>query len=125
MVQGLAAYAGLNSRPWDAANPEVDLTLPDGSRLSGVMGVTPRPSVSIRRHRWEKAELTDTVGNNTITDEAADFLRAIVRARFNVMIAGGTKSGKTTLLRAMAAEIGPEERIVTVENALELGLHKF
>ena len=125
VIQGLAAYAGLNSRPWDAANPELDLTLPDGSRLSGVMGVTPRPSVSIRRHRWEKAELADLVGNDTITDEAADFLRAIVQARFNVMIAGGTKSGKTTLLRAMAAEIGPEERIVTVENALELGLHKF
>ena len=125
VIQGLAAYAGLNSRPWDAANPELDLTLPDGSRLSAVMGVTPRPSVSIRRHRWEKATLADLVGNDTMTDEAADFLRAIVRARFNVMIAGGTKSGKTTLLRAMAADIGPEERIVTVENALELGLHKF
>lgn len=125
VIQALAAYAGLNSRPWDAANPELDLTLPDGSRLSGVMGVTARPSVSIRRHRWEKAELSDLIGNDTITDEAASFLRAIVAARFNVMIAGGTKSGKTTLLRAMAAEIGPEERIVTVENALELGLHKF
>jgi pilus assembly protein CpaF len=125
VVQSLASYAGLNSRPWDAANPELDLTLPDGSRLSAVMGVTPRPSVSIRRHRWEKAELSDLIGNQTMTDEAASFLRAIMAARFNVMIAGGTKSGKTTLLRAMAAEIGPEERIVTVENALELGLHKF
>lgn len=125
VIQGLASYAGLNSRPWDAANPELDLTLPDGSRLSAVMGVTPRPSVSIRRHRWEKAELSDLIGNHTMTEEAAAFLRAIVTARFNVMIAGGTKSGKTTLLRALAAEIGPEERIVTVENALELGLHKF
>lgn len=125
VVQALGAYAGLNSRPWDAANPELDLTLPDGSRLSAVMGVSDRPSVSIRRHRWEKAELADLIGNDTVTEEAADFLRAIVHARFNVMIAGGTKAGKTTLLRAMAAEIGPEERIVTVENALELGLHKF
>ena len=125
VVQALGAYAGLNSRPWDTANSELDLTLPDGSRLSAVMSSTTRPAVSIRRHRWEKAELADLVGNDTITDEAADFLRAIVSARFNVMIAGGTKAGKTTLLRAMAAEIGPEERIVTVENALELGLHKF
>ncbi|MGL5826818.1 MAG: CpaF family protein [Nocardioides sp.] len=125
LVQGLAAYAGLNSRPWDAANPELDLTLADGSRLSAVMGVTPRPTVSIRRHRWDKAVLADLVGNGTMTDEAAEFLRAIIRARFNVMIAGGTKAGKTTLLRAMAAEVGPEERIITIENTLELGLHKF
>ena len=124
LVQGLAAYAGLNSRPWDAANPELDLQLPDGSRLSAVMSVTARPSVSIRRHRFEKVELADLVGNDTVTEEAADFLRAIVHARLNVMIAGATRAGKTTLLRAMAAEIGPEERLITVERALELGLRK-
>jgi len=124
LVQTLAAYAGLNSRPWDAANPELDLQLPDGSRLSAVMGVTARPSVSIRRHRFEKVELADLVGNGTLTEEAAAFLRALVKARLNVMIAGATRAGKTTLLRAMAAEIGPEERIVTVEKALELGLRK-
>lgn len=124
LVQSLAAYAGLNSRPWDSANPELDLQLPDGSRLSAVMGVTDRPSVSIRRHRFEKVELADLTGNNTLGEEAADFLRAIVQARVNVMIAGATRAGKTTLLRAMAAEIGPQERIVTVEKALELGLKK-
>lgn len=125
LVQGLAAYAGLNSRPWDEANAELDLTLPDGSRLSALMSVSTVPAVSIRRHRWDKAVLADLVGNNTMTDEAADFLRAIINARCNVIIAGGTKAGKTTLLRAMAAEIGPEERIITIENTLELGLHKF
>lgn len=124
LIQSLAAYAGLNSRPWDTANPELDLQLPDGSRLSAVMGVATRPSVSIRRHRFEKVELADLVGNDTVTVEAADFLCAIVHARFNVMIAGATRAGKTTLLRAMAAEIGPEERIITVERALELGLRK-
>lgn len=124
-VQTLAAYAGLNSRPWDAANPELDLALPDGSRLSAVMGVTPRPAVSIRRHRWEKAGLSDLIGNETLTEDVAAFLRAIVAARSNLIIAGGTKAGKTTLLRAIAAEISPSERIVTIENALELGLHKF
>ena len=124
LIQSLAAYAGLNSRPWDSANPELDLQLPDGSRLSAVMGVTSRPSISIRRHRFEKVELADLVGNDTLTEDAADFLRAIVRARLNVMIAGATRAGKTTLLRAMAAEIGPEDRIITVEKALELGLKK-
>ena len=124
LVQSLAAYAGLNSRPWDSANPELDLRLPDGSRLSAVMGVTERPSISIRRNRFEKVELADLIGNGTLTEDAATFLAAIVRARFNVMIAGATRAGKTTLLRAMAAEIGPEERIITVERALELGLRK-
>lgn len=122
LIQTLAAYAGLNSRPWDSANPELDLKLPDGSRLSAVMGVTSRPSISIRRNRFEKVELGDLIGNDTLSVEAAGLLRAIVRGRFNVMIAGATRAGKTTMLRAMAAEIGPEERIVTVEKALELGL---
>jgi pilus assembly protein CpaF len=122
LIQGLASYAGLNSRPWDAANPELDLQLPDGSRLSAAMGVSARPSVSIRLHRFEKVELADLVGNESLTEEAADFLRALVHARFNMMIAGATRAGKTTLLRALAAEIGPEERIITIEKALELGL---
>lgn len=124
LIQSLASYAGLNSRPWDAANPELDLQLPDGSRLSAAMGVTARPSVSIRLHRFQKVELADLVGNDTITVEAAEFLRAIVAARFNLMIAGATRAGKTTLLRALAAEIGPDERIITIERALELGLRK-
>jgi pilus assembly protein CpaF len=124
LVQNLASYAGLNSRPWDSANPELDLQLPDGSRLSAVMGVTARPSISIRRHRFEKVTLADLVGNGTLTAEAADFLQAVVLARLNVMIAGATRAGKTTLLRAMAAEIPPGERIISIERALELGLRK-
>lgn len=124
LVQTLGSYAGLNSRPWDAANPELDLQLPDGSRLSAVMGVSARPSVSIRRHRFEKVELADLVGNGTMTEETADFLRAVTVARLNVMIAGATSAGKTTLLRAMAAEIPVGERIITIEKALELGLRK-
>jgi len=124
LIQSLASYAGLNSRPWDAANPELDLQLPDGSRLSAAMGVTPRPSVSIRLHRFQKVELADLVGNDTLTEEAADFLQALVHARFNVMVAGATRAGKTTLLRALLAAIGPAERIITVERALELGLRK-
>lgn len=124
LIQSLAAYAGLNSRPWDAANPELDLQLPDGSRLSAVMGVTARPSVSIRRHRFESPTLDDLVENQTMTGEAADFLRAVIRSRANTMIAGATRAGKTTLLRAMASEIDPRERIITVEKSLELGLRR-
>ena len=124
LIQGLAAYAGLSSRPWDSANPELDLQLPDGSRLSAVMSVAASPSISIRRHRFEKVALADLVGNGTLSNDAAGFLQALVASRSNVMVAGATRAGKTTLLRAMAAEIGPEERIITVEKALELGLKK-
>lgn len=121
-VQVLAAHAGLSSRPFDAANRELDLRLPDGSRLSAIQGNSPRPAVSIRRHRYMKVSLGDLVGTDTMSEEVADFLTHAVKARLNVMISGATNSGKTTLLRAMAAEIGPEERIVTIERALELGL---
>ncbi|KQY55750.1 type II secretion system protein E [Aeromicrobium sp. Root495] len=120
-VQTLAAYAGLSSRPFDVANPELDLRLPDGSRLSAIQGVTPRPSVSIRRHRFMKVGLADLVGTGTMSTEIAEFLAAAVRARLNIMISGATNAGKTTLLRALAAEIDTDDRVVTVERALELG----
>jgi Flp pilus assembly CpaF family ATPase len=90
--------------------------------MSAVQEVSGRPAVSIRRHRFEKVTLADLVGNDTLTPEAADFLAAVVSAKFNIVIAGGTDTGKTTMLRALASEIGPEERVVTVENSLELGL---
>ena len=125
LVQILGAHSGLSSRPFDAANPQLDLRLPDGSRLSAVMGVCARPSVSIRRARLGKVFLSDLVGTGTMSQEVADFLAAAVAARKNIMIAGSTNAGKTTLLRALANEIAPDERLVTVERALELGLGEF
>ncbi|WP_203338629.1 CpaF family protein [Nocardioides limicola] len=122
LVGNLAAYAGLNARPFDEANPQLDLRLPDGSRLSAVLGVCAHPVVSIRRNRLESVSLEDLVRFKTVTEEVAEFLRAMVAARCNIMIAGATNAGKTTLLRALAGEIDPGERLVTVENALELGL---
>ena len=122
LVQVLAATVGLTSRPFDAANPQLDLRLPDGSRLSAVMGVCRRPALSIRRARLGTASLADLVSAGSMTTDLAQFLRAAVLARKNIMIAGSTNSGKTTLLRALAAEVPPHERIVTVERALELGL---
>lgn len=122
LIQQQASYAGRSSRPFDAANVQLDLRLQDGSRLSAVQEVSGRPAISIRRHRFEKVGLEDLVGNGTLTGEAADFLAAVVAARYNLVVAGGTDAGKTTLLRALASEIGLDERLVTVENSLELGL---
>lgn len=125
LIQLLGAYSGLSSRSFDSANPQLDLRLPDGSRLSAVMDVCARPSVSIRSNRLQKVLLSDLVGNGSISEELAHFLAAAVAARKNIMIAGATNAGKTTLLRALANEILPHERLVTVERALELGLGDF
>ncbi|GAA2614951.1 CpaF family protein [Streptomyces axinellae] len=125
LIQVLGAYSGLSSRSFDTANPQLDLRLPDGSRLSAVMDVTRRPALSIRRARMGKVFISDLVGNGTLTPELGSFLTAAVRARKNVMIAGATNAGKTTLLRALANEIPPSERLITVERALELGLDQF
>ncbi|AYG81185.1 Putative conjugal transfer protein [Streptomyces hundungensis] len=125
LIQVLGAYSGLSSRPFDSANPQLDLRLPDGSRLSAVMEVARRPSLSIRRARMGKVFMADLVGNGTVTPELAHFLACAVRARKNIMIAGATNAGKTTLLRALANEIPQQERLITVERALELGLDQF
>jgi pilus assembly protein CpaF len=125
LVQILGAYSGLSSRPFDSANPQLDLRLPDGSRLSAVMDVCSRPAVSIRRARLARVHLDDLLGYGSISEETAAFLSAAVAARKNIMIAGATNAGKTTLLRALANEIPPAERLVTVERALELGLGEF
>src|SRR6266513_2335855 len=125
LIQVLATYSGLSSRPFDTANPQLDLRLPDGSRLSAVMDVTLRPAISIRRARMGKVFLADLVGNGSMTPDVASFLAAAVAARKNIMIAGATNAGKTTLLRALANQIPSEERLITVERALELGLDHF
>jgi len=89
------------------------------------MDVTLRPAISIRRSRMGKVFLADLVGNGTMSPDLGSFLAAAVAARKNIMIAGATNAGKTTLLRALANQIPAEERLITVERALELGLDHF
>lgn len=141
IVANLGSYAGLNARPFSAASPELDVRLPDGSRLSAIMVATETPSVSIRRNRHAQMFLRpdlaeaatpagqpvfpDLVTLGTLTPELADFLHAAVQARMNIVIGGATDAGKTSLLRALAHCIDPRERLVTVERALELGLGRF
>ena len=122
MVQTLAAHAGQSARAWDPANPVIDLRLPDGSRLSGIMLATAKPSLSIRKHRYMDVTLKDLVRTGTMSSEVSEFLSAAVRAKLNIMVCGETNSGKTTLLRALTREFDPLERVMTVEKARELGL---
>ena len=146
IVRNLGAYAGLNARPFTPATPELDLRLPDGSRLSAIMVASERPSVSIRRNRFPQMFLDEVpeqmraqarvqpgaksghvstlVELGTVDEQLAAFLRAAVLARCNIMVAGATDAGKTTLLRALINCIPPQERLITVERALELGLRR-
>lgn len=124
IIQGQAAHAGINARPWTLATPELDLRLADGSRLSAVMGAGERPSISIRRNRYPQMFLPKLVELGTIDEHLATFLQAAVLSRCNIMICGATNSGKTTLLRALVNCIPAHERLITVEKALELGLRR-
>jgi len=121
-IRAAGARFGLAERRFDNAQPELDLRLPDGSRLSAVMSVTEHPVVDIRRHRLTDHSLADLVALGMLDDELASFLGAAVRSKHNILVSGAMNAGKTTLLRALAAEIPPDERIVTIEQALELGL---
>src|SRR5690606_26813912 len=116
---------GLSEREFNPSRPQLNLQLPDGSRLFAVAWVCDRSSVSIRRHRFMKLGLGDLIGLGAIDDALASFLSAAVRARQQIIVAGATGAGKTTMLRALAAEIPASERIVTIETELELGLDRF
>lgn len=125
LIRRAAARLGRMERRFDAGTPELNMQLPDGSRLFAVMDVSLRPSLVIRRHRFELASLSELRHRGMIDRRLHDFLGSAVRARRNVVIAGGTGSGKTTLLRALINEISPGERIVTIEDAYELGIDRF
>jgi Flp pilus assembly CpaF family ATPase len=112
-----AARMGLGERRFDLGSPRLSLQLPDGSRLFAVMAITGRPSLAVRRHRYLKLSLDDLVQFGTLDLALRELLAAAVRGYQNLIVCGGTASGKTTLLRALAAEIGPEERLITIEEA--------
>ena len=122
LIRRAAARLGRNERRFDIANPFLDLQLPDGSRLNAVMAVSERPAVSIRRHRHEQVTLADLCELGTVDELLEDFLSAAVKARMSIIVCGGTNAGKTTLLRALLNACDPEERLITIEDRLELGL---
>ncbi|HEY5116688.1 MAG TPA: ATPase, T2SS/T4P/T4SS family [Nakamurella sp.] len=124
IVRNLASYVSMNARPFTRANPELDLRLPDGSRLSAVMSAAERPVVSIRRSRYPQMFLSTLVELGTIDEQLACFLQAAVTARMNLVVAGATDAGKTTLLRALLNVLPSMERLITVERSLELGLRR-
>lgn len=106
----------------DEASPMVDARLPDGSRVNVVIPplALDGPALTIRRFGGEPLDGDDLVALGTIDGAMLDLLRTAVRARRNLLVTGGTGSGKTTTLAALAAFVPPEERVVTIEDAAEL-----
>lgn len=125
LVRNVGARLGIGERRFDLGSPRLSLQLPDGSRLFAVMAVCARPALSIRRHRYLKVSCDELVGMGTLDVALRELLRCVMLARKSCVICGGTGAGKTTLLRAMAANIPPWERLVTIEDSLELGLERF
>lgn len=124
LIRLAASRFGLAERRFDLGSPLLDLRLPDGSRLFAAMAVAARPSLSIRRHRFPKLDLDDLAERGTVAPSLRGFLGAAVQCRLNIQVCGGTGAGKTTFLRALASEIPRDERLITIEDALELGLDR-
>lgn len=115
--------AGCN-RVVNEASPIVDARLPDGARVNIVMNpiALDGPVVTIRRFPQNPITMTQLLQMNSISAEAADFLKVLVKAGYNIFISGGTGSGKTTFLNVLSNFIPPEERVITIEDSAELQL---
>lgn len=125
LIATAARRLGRSERRWDHAQPELNLQLPNGDRLHALMAVSGRPTVTVRRHDFDIHRVDQLVDRGVCDDLLAGFLAAAVKARANLIVAGGTGTGKTTMLRCLINEIDAEERLITVEDSLEIGLERF
>jgi pilus assembly protein CpaF len=114
-------------RRLDDSSPMVDARLPDGSRVNAIIPplAVKGPSLTIRKFSRELLGTDDFIRLGTLTKQTVDFLSACVRARLNILISGGTGTGKTTLLNVLSAFIPPRERLVSIEDPAELQIHQI
>ena len=110
----------------DESSPMVDARLPDGSRVNAIIPplALRGPTVTIRKFSRDPYTINDLIAFGTLTARAAQFVAACVKGKLNILISGGTGTGKTTTLNAMSAFIPSDERIVTIEDAAELQLQQ-
>lgn len=110
----------------DESSPMVDARLPDGSRVNAIIPplALRGPCITIRKFAKDPLQIDNLVGFGTLTQEMAEFLRACVEGKLNIVVSGGTGSGKTTTLNILSSFIPDDERIVTIEDAAELQLRQ-
>ncbi len=119
-IRAIANSNGRNARQFNNAQPLLSAAMATGERITATMDVTEELDVVIRRQTLTGITLNELVNHGTISALACDFLRVAIEARCNIVVSGGTGAGKTTLLNAFSAFLGPDERIVTIEDAREL-----
>jgi len=124
LLGAISALVATTGRRMDFSEPVFEARLPDGSRLTVVLPpvAVDGPMLTIRKFAANPYGIDDLIRFGTLSLEAAAFLRASVMARANLLISGGSSSGKTTLLNALTTAIPEDERIVTIEEAAELRL---
>ena len=110
----------------DEGSPMVDARLPDGSRVNAIIPplAVDGPLLTIRKFAQDPLKVEDLIAYGTLTPPIATFLKACVQAKMNIVISGGTGTGKTTLLNVLSGFIPPRERIITVEDVCELQLRQ-
>ncbi len=110
----------------DESSPMVDARLPDGSRVNAIIPplAIDGPVMSIRRFSAQPLRMADLVERHSLTTEMAQILQGLGKAKVNILISGGTGSGKTTMLNAISGFISTSERIVTIEDAAELQMQQ-
>ena len=123
IIQKIVSQVG---RRIDESSPMVDARLPDGSRVNAVIPpiAVKGPLLSIRRFSQDTLHAIDLIRTGTLSAEMLELLGACVRSRLNILIVGGTGTGKTTLLNVLSEYIGQDERIVTIEDTAELNLRQ-
>ena len=120
----ITKMVGQVGRRIDESSPLVDARLPDGSRVNAIIPPLSLsgPLLTIRKFRQDRFDMAELVQLGTLSSDASDFLNHCVEAELNILISGGTGSGKTTFLNALSAAVPESDRIVTIEDAAELRL---
>lgn len=121
-VRNISQYVG---RPIDNEHPFLDARLPDGSRIHAVVPPIARNGTTVAIRKFSKVKLTlkDLIDKGAMTTEAARFLDVCLYLKKNIMVSGGTGSGKTTILGILASRCQPDQRIVVLEDSAELKIH--
>lgn len=126
LLSALRVIAQYIGRPFDEMHPILEARMPDGSRVEALLPpVAPDgPAVSVRRFSKERLSLPKLLSFGALTEDAADTLKVLIECKQNIVIAGGTGSGKTSMLNALSALIPDGERVIVIEDARELQLQR-